>query len=104
MPHNAANQPFAPNEPTNWKVPPGTAKRGLDELAGRAQIGTYDALKKDKDGSVTLYIQNASPGKDKESNWLPAPKGAFNLAMRLYNPKTEARTLDWVTPGVKKVQ
>ena len=70
----------------------------------RNQIGTYDALKKDKDGSVTLYIQNASPGKDKESNWLPAPKGAFNLAMRLYNPKTEARTLDWVTPGVKKVQ
>jgi hypothetical protein len=70
----------------------------------RNQIGTYDALKKDKDGSVTLYIQNASPGKNKESNWLPAPKGAFNLAMRLYNPKTEARTLDWVTPGVKKVQ
>lgn len=47
----------------------------------RNQIGTYDDLKKDKDGSVTLYIQNASPGKDKESNWLPAPKGAFNLAM-----------------------
>ncbi len=70
----------------------------------RNQIGTYDALKKDKDGSVTLYIQNASPGKDKESNWLPAPKGAFNLTMRLYNPKSEARTLDWVTPGVKKVQ
>jgi hypothetical protein len=70
----------------------------------RNQLGTYDALKKDKDGSVTLYIQNASPGKNKESNWLPAPKGVFNLAMRLYNPKTEARTLDWVTPGVKKVQ
>jgi hypothetical protein len=69
----------------------------------RNQIGTYDDLKSDKDGSVTLYIQHASPGKDKVSNWLPTPKGEFNLAMRLYNPKTEARTLDWVTPGVEKV-
>ena len=51
-----------------------------------------------------LLIQNASPGKNKESNWLPAPKGGFNLAMRLYNPGTEAVTLDWVTPGVKRVK
>lgn len=70
----------------------------------RNQIGTYDDLKKDKDGSVTLYIQNASPGTDKESNWLPAPKAGFTLTMRLYNPKTPALTLDWVTPGVMTVK
>jgi hypothetical protein len=70
----------------------------------RNQIGTYNDLKKESDGSVTLLIQNASPGKNKESNWLPAPKGGFNLAMRLYNPGTEAVTLDWVTPGVKRVK
>jgi len=46
-------------------------------------------LKRNKDGSLTLYIQNKSPGKDKESNWLPAPNGPIYLVMRLYWPKTE---------------
>ena len=45
------------------------------------------SMKKNADGSVTLYIQNKSPGKDKESNWLPAPDGPIYLAMRLYWPK-----------------
>jgi hypothetical protein len=44
-------------------------------------------MKKNKDGSLTLYIQYASPGKDKESNWLPAPNGPIYLVMRLYWPK-----------------
>lgn len=44
-------------------------------------------LKKNADGSLTVYIQHASPGKDKESNWLPAPNGPVYLAMRLYWPK-----------------
>ena len=44
------------------------------------------------DGSLTIYIQSESPGKDKESNWLPAPKdGAFKLALRLYVPKKAGR-------------
>ena len=47
------------------------------------------AMKKGRDGSVTLYIQNKSPGKDRESNWLPAPSGPIYLVMRLYWPKTE---------------
>jgi hypothetical protein len=46
-------------------------------------------LKKNKDRSLTLYIQNKSPGKDKESNWLPAPNDTIYLVMRLYWPKTE---------------
>ena len=42
---------------------------------------------KDADGGYTFYIQNESPGKDKEANWLPAPKGAFYMFMRLYLPE-----------------
>src|SRR5207248_300158 len=47
-------------------------------------------MKKNADGSLTLYIQNKSPGADKEANWLPAPDGPIYLVMRLYWPKTEA--------------
>ena len=52
-------------------------------------------LKKNRDGSLTLYVQKESPGKDKEANWLPAPNGEFYLAMRLYWPKKEALAGDW---------
>jgi len=47
-------------------------------------------LKKNPDGSLTLYIQHKSPGKGKEANWLPAPDGPIYMVMRLYWPKTEA--------------
>jgi hypothetical protein len=46
-------------------------------------------MKRRADGSLTLYIQKDSPGKDKESNWLPAPDGPMFVVMRLYWPKTE---------------
>ena len=48
-------------------------------------------MKKNADGSLTLYIQKDSPGADKESNWLPAPNGPIYLVMRLYWPKTRRR-------------
>jgi hypothetical protein len=66
-------------------------------------------LKKNADGSVTLYIQHKSPGADKESNWLPAPNGPIYTAMRLYWPKTEAPSIlpvgkgTWQPPGIKRV-
>jgi len=54
------------------------------------------------DGSLDLYFQNESPGADKEQNWLPAPKGPFNLTMRLYAPKSDALTGKWNPPPVAK--
>lgn len=54
------------------------------------------------DGSLDLYFQNESPGKDKEANWLPAPKGPFNLTMRLYAPMSAALTGKWNPPPITK--
>jgi hypothetical protein len=60
-------------------------------------------LKKNDDGSLTIYIQKDSPGKDRESNWLPAPDGPIFVVMRLYRPKKEALEGDWKPPAVKRV-
>jgi hypothetical protein len=59
-------------------------------------------LKRDADGGLTLYIQNESPGGDKEANWLPAPKGPFAMYMRLYWPKEEALDGKWTAPPLKR--
>jgi hypothetical protein len=61
-------------------------------------------LVKDADGGVTLYFQNESPGKEKEPNWLPAPKGPFVIALRLYWPKEAALDGTWKQPPMTKTQ
>jgi hypothetical protein len=61
-------------------------------------------FKIDDDGGLTLYVQNESPGKDKEANWLPAPKGPFSVVLRLYSPKAEALEGRWKAPALTKVK
>ena len=61
-----------------------------------------DQFKKDTNGSITFYIQKDSPGKDKESNWLPAPDGPLYMVMRLYGPEPDALEGRWTPPKVEK--
>jgi hypothetical protein len=71
----------------------------------RFAIGDRDDLKYNSDGSLDLYLQNESPGSDKESNWLPSPaKGKLGVTMRLYAPKAEALDGRWNPSAIKLVK
>jgi len=77
----------------------------VDNPLNRYTVSQRNKLKANADGSVDLYIQHASPGKDKESNWLPAPRDKFILMMRLYWPKEKAPSIldgSWKIPEVKE--
>jgi hypothetical protein len=108
---------FAPGH-----LPPANAFRSVTMYDGKTQllidnpINRYlinspmlPSMKKGKDGSVTLYIQNRSPGKGLESNWLPAPDGPIYLVMRLYWPRTEPPSIlppgegTWQPPPLQKI-
>ncbi len=86
----------------------GTSQLLIENPINRYLINTpmLPGMKKNADGSLTIYIQNKSPGKAKEANWLPAPNGPAYLVMRLYWPKTEAPSIlppgegTWVPPGI----
>jgi hypothetical protein len=68
----------------------------------RHALGDRDKLKFDADGSLEIYMQSDSPGKDKEANWIPAPKtGRFGVVLRLYAPRREVLDGRWVPPGVQ---
>jgi hypothetical protein len=69
----------------------------------RFALSSWMPFDANPDGSLDLHFQNESPGKNRESNWLPAPTGAFNLTMRLYGPKQDALTGKWDPPPVTKV-
>ena len=78
----------------------------VENPINRYSISARQNLKPNDDGSVDLSIQNESPGADKESNWLPAPKDKFILMMRLYWPREKAPSLidgTWKIPQVKAV-
>lgn len=69
-------------------------------------VSPRNDLKYNADGSLTLYFQAASPGADKEANWLPAPKGPFIPMLRMYWPKETAPSIlngTWKIPQVIKV-
>ena len=70
----------------------------------RFAVSNWMPWKYNGDGSLDLYFQNEIPGKDKEANWLPAPKGPFTLTMRLYAPMSDALTGKWNPPPVTRVQ
>lgn len=63
----------------------------VENSINRYSLGSDDKLIMNKDGTVTLYIQNKSPGADKEANWLPSPeKGRFYIILRSYAPGQKA--------------
>ena len=87
-----------------WSVTMYDAKqRVVENPIARYAIGDRDTLAFDSDGSVTLFIQHDSPGKEHESNWLPAPTGSFNLVMRLYWPEKQILAGVWQPPPVTRV-
>ncbi|MFO0865094.1 MAG: DUF1254 domain-containing protein [Gemmataceae bacterium] len=78
----------------------------VDNPLNRYTVSPRNDLQYNADGSLDLYIQNESPGKDKESNWLPAPRGRFILMMRLYWPKETNPSIingTWTPPAAKLV-
>jgi hypothetical protein len=96
-----------------WSV---TMYDGKSQLLVKNPINRYlinspmlPGMKKDADGSLTLYIQKDSPGADKEANWLPAPDSTIYLVMRLYWPNPSPPSIlpagegAWRPPGVKQV-
>jgi hypothetical protein len=69
----------------------------------RYAIGDRDRMNFNPDGSLDVYIQHDSPGKDKEANWLPADAASFNVVMRMYWPKETAFNGSWNPPPIHKV-
>jgi len=75
----------------------------VDNPLDRYALSSWMPFARNPDGSLDLYIQQDSPGKDKEANWLPAPAGAFNLTLRMYWPKDQPPSIldgSWSPPAV----
>ncbi len=76
----------------------------VDNPIQRNAIGDRDELQFNENGSLDIYIQHSSPGSEKQSNWLPAPKGGFDLVLRAYWPLLEVLTGGWNPPAVERVR
>jgi hypothetical protein len=74
----------------------------VGNVLNRFAVSSWMPFRYNADGSLDLFFQSGSPGKDKETNWLPAPNAAFNLCMRLYAPQSDALTGKWNPPPIKK--
>ncbi len=75
-------------------------------LISRYELSQRNKFIANPDGSVDMYLQAESPGKAKEANWLPAPKGKFVLVMRLYWPTTPPPSIldgSWTPPPAKRM-
>ena len=73
----------------------------------RYELSQRNKFVTNKDGSVDMYLQAESPGKAKEANWLPAPKGKFVLVMRLYWPTAAPPSIldrSWTPPPAKRAE
>jgi hypothetical protein len=70
----------------------------------RFALGTKNkSLKYNDDGSLTIYLGNKSPGKDKETNWLPAPAGNFSIWLRAYWPDQAILDGSWKPPVIARL-
>jgi len=69
----------------------------------RYALGDRDKLQHNLNGSLDIYIQHVSPGKNRETNWLPSPFTPFTLTLRLYWPKPEVLSGEWMPPAVHRV-
>ena len=92
--------------PTNatWSVSQYKGNFYERNVLDRYAIAPWMPLEYNPDGSLDIHLQAESPGKDKESNWLPTPPGKFNLTIRNYWPKEEALNGTYKNPPVRKVQ
>lgn len=68
----------------------------------RFNLGSNDRVKPNADGSYDIYLQNDDPGRDHEANWLPAPKGGFNVILRIYWPTQDVIDGRWLPPGINR--
>ncbi|MFF0561722.1 DUF1254 domain-containing protein [Streptomyces sp. NPDC004266] len=73
-----------------------------DNPLDRYAIGDRSGMRTNPDGSLDIHVQHDNPGPDRESNWLPAPAGSFNVFLRLYWPQQPALTGDWTPPPLQR--
>lgn len=102
---------------TKTTLPPVKAFWSLSMYDGKTQLFIDNPLdryllssqmlktfKREENGNLVLHIGKDSPGKELESNWLPAPNGPFYLVMRLYGPEKSALEGKWMPPKVMKAE